>query len=321
MGILLEPLQKKRRREAIDAHRSQAHAVAPRDRGRVGHLLTEGPHAARAIDLHRAEFTGRLSGHRQAADGHVGAAFLVRVDQRLVVHLVDVVAGEHDHQPGSRHLEGVDVLVDGIGRAEIPILVHPLLRRQHVEKLAKIPTEEPVPANVDVAIEADGLVLREQKHAAQPTIEAVRQREVDDAIAAAERHGGLGSIACQRFKPGALATGKHHRDDIADPFLVHVLGTHEKLLSRRPPPCGGQRGSTTASKTIRGTPHWRRCRHCSRPLEGVFFRGEAIWHRSGPVFTIPASFPAVAVVRIRQRPRCPPGINCHGQPVKGPLPP
>ena len=65
---------------------------------------------------------------RQRGDGQVGVGFLVALDQLGVVHLVDVVAGEDHHVLGPLFLDRVDVLVDGVGGALIPVLVDALLR-------------------------------------------------------------------------------------------------------------------------------------------------------------------------------------------------
>ena len=49
------------------------------------------------VDVHHAE-AGRLHArHLEAADGDVGAGVDVLPQHQLVVHLVDVVAGEDDH--------------------------------------------------------------------------------------------------------------------------------------------------------------------------------------------------------------------------------
>src|SRR5438067_4097630 len=52
-------------------------------------------------------------------------------------------------------LDGVDVLVDGVGGALIPVLVNALLGRQHVHVLAQLGAEE-APAGTEVAVEATG---------------------------------------------------------------------------------------------------------------------------------------------------------------------
>ncbi len=75
-----------------------------------------------------------------------------------VVHLVDVVAGEDHDVFRPLFLDGVDVLVDGVGGALIPVLVDALLRRHDVDELAQLAATT-IPAEVDVPVEAHRLVL------------------------------------------------------------------------------------------------------------------------------------------------------------------
>ena len=80
---------------------------------------------------------------RRAADRQVGIVVPVKIDQAQVVHLVDVVAGQNDHILGPLFFERVDVLIDGVGRALVPVLVDPLLRRHHIDKLAQLAAQKP----------------------------------------------------------------------------------------------------------------------------------------------------------------------------------
>ena len=67
---------------------------------RILRLLDEGDDAVLLVDMHHAE-AGRLHArHFEAADGHVGAGVDVLLQHQLVVHLVDVVAGQDDHVSG-----------------------------------------------------------------------------------------------------------------------------------------------------------------------------------------------------------------------------
>ena len=153
-------------------------------------------------------------GDGQAGDGQVGAAVAVEVDHGGVVHLVDVVAGEDQGVAGAGLLDRVDVLVDGVGRPLVPVLGDPLLRRDDLDVLVELAAEEP-PALVDVAVQADGLVLGQDEDLAEVAVDAVGEGEVDDAVDAAERDGGLGSIAGQGFEPGPSTAGQHDRQDIS----------------------------------------------------------------------------------------------------------
>jgi hypothetical protein len=46
-------------------------------------------------------------------------------------------------------LDGPEVLVDGIGRPEIPVLADPLLRRKNLDEFAEL-LRENLPAHADV---------------------------------------------------------------------------------------------------------------------------------------------------------------------------
>ena len=232
VGVEPELLEEEVGREAVDAHRGQRLAGIGRIRRRVGHLLAEAAHAARAVHGHRAKLGGLDAGDRQRGHGHVGAALLVGGDQCLVVHLVDVVAGEHDHEPRGRLFQRIDVLVDRVGGAQIPVLVDPLLRGQHVEKLADVAAEEPVPTEVQVAVEAAALVLREQQQPLEAAVETVGEREVDDPVTASEWHGRLGAVAGQRIEPNATASSKHHGHHIPQPAGIDIVRPHQLIPPR-----------------------------------------------------------------------------------------
>ncbi len=121
------------------------------------------------VDLDDAELAGRrLHADRQRADRQIGAAFDVPLDQLGVVHLVDVVAGEDHDVLRPLFLDGVDVLVDGVGGALIPVLVDALLRRDDLDELAQFAAEIGLPAEVDVPVEAHRLVLGEDESSFAP---------------------------------------------------------------------------------------------------------------------------------------------------------
>ena len=88
------------------------------------------------VDMHDAEAGRLLERSLEAADRDVGARFDVLQQHLLVVHLVDVVAGEQHDELRRIALDDVDVLIDRVGRAEIPHgLGDALPRGQDVETL------------------------------------------------------------------------------------------------------------------------------------------------------------------------------------------
>jgi hypothetical protein len=107
-------------------------------------------------------------------------------------------------------MQDIEVLVDRIGRAAVPTLVDALLGRHHVDVFAQARLEE-APAALDVADQALGLVLRQHADAAQAGVDAVAEREVDDARLSGERHGRLGAPVGELLQPGAAPAGQHQR--------------------------------------------------------------------------------------------------------------
>ena len=68
--------------------------------------------------------------------------------------------------PGLGLLQGVDVLVDGVGRALVPVFVNPLLGRNDIEEFTEFVTEKAAPTQIDVAFETSRLVLSEDEQLA-----------------------------------------------------------------------------------------------------------------------------------------------------------
>ena len=71
------------------------------------------------------------------------------------------------------------------------------------------------PALADVAVEAQRFVLRENEHTPQVAVDAIGERDVDDAINAAEGNGGLGAVSRQRPEPLALPACQENTDGVA----------------------------------------------------------------------------------------------------------
>ena len=161
------------------------------------------------VHVHDAK-TGRVHARDlEAPDRHVGVLLHVLLEHQLVVHLVDVVAGQHDHELGMIGLDDVDVLEHGVGGPFIPLrLAHALAGRQDVEAFVALGAQE-VPAALQVTDEAVRLVLRRHADAADAGVDRVRQREVDDARLATEVDGRLRPTVGQLVQPGAAPPGQH----------------------------------------------------------------------------------------------------------------
>ena len=135
------------------------------------------------------------------------------LEHAIVIHLVDVVAGEDEHVFGLLGADGIDVLIDRVGRPHVPVLADPLHGRQDFDELADFIAEN-VPAFADLTIERERLVLGENKDAAQTGVDAVGKRNVDDAVDATEGDSGLGAVAGERIEALAGASGKQDSESI-----------------------------------------------------------------------------------------------------------
>src|SRR5262249_41078818 len=110
-------------------------------------------------------------------------------------------------------LDAVNVLINGVGRAFVPVFVNALLGRQDFDVFVELAAEE-APAGRDVAIEAASLVLGQYQDTAQTAVDAVGEGEVDDAVQPAEGDGRLGAVAGERLQAGAFAAREDQRQDL-----------------------------------------------------------------------------------------------------------
>ena len=113
------------------------------------------------------------------------------LQHQRVVHLVDVVAGKDQDALGLLCSDRVDVLEDSVRRALVPALGHALHRRQDLDEFTEFSGDHRAPALADVTVEAKRLVLREDVDRTEVGVDAIRQRDVDDAVLPRERNSGF----------------------------------------------------------------------------------------------------------------------------------
>ena len=63
-------------------------------------------------------------------------------------------------------------------------------------------------------LERRALVLREHLDAREPRVDEVREDDVDDAVAPAEGHRGLGAVERERVEALALPAGEDHHENL-----------------------------------------------------------------------------------------------------------
>jgi hypothetical protein len=137
----------------------------------------------------------------------------VLVEHLRVVHFVDVIARENEDVFGALAADGIDVLIDGVGGALIPLLGDAHLRGQDFDVIAE--AGDGGPASADVTIAAKSFVLGEDKNFAEVGIDAVGKGDVDDAVESAEGNCGLGAVAGEGPKAFALASSEKDCNGIA----------------------------------------------------------------------------------------------------------
>ncbi len=184
-----------------------------RHRRRVLRLLEESGDALGVIHCDDAESLAVLDRHFNCGQRDFRAGVLMEADHLLIIHLVDVVAPEHDDVLRVLAEHRIQVLVNRVGGPLIPVLADPLLRRQQLDELAEL-LRDHGPALPDVAAERQRLVLGRDEDVAQSRVDAIAQDEVDDAVWPAEIHRRLGAIPRERGESLASPSCQHNYEDV-----------------------------------------------------------------------------------------------------------
>jgi hypothetical protein len=200
--------------------------------GWVGGLLNEGSDRAVLVCRHHPETGCFFARHYQTADCHVRTRIDVLLQHQFVVHLVDVIARKDHHVFGRVGLDDVDVLIDRIGSAFIPLQLGNTLRGgEDIEAFVAFGPQE-VPRPVHVADQRVRLVLRGDADAADAGIERVGQGEIDDPALAAEIDGGLGAHIGHFHQPAAAPPRQNIGHRVAGQRLF-ITSFHE-VFSQKP---------------------------------------------------------------------------------------
>ena len=188
--------------EDVNAHGGiDGVGIEGRAEGGGGRLLLEAEDLAVLAHFDNAEARDFIRRDGQRGQGDLGVGVLVVGQHAAVVHFVDVVAGEDDDVLGLLAADGVDVLVDGVRSAHVPVGAGALHGRHELKELAQFLGHNAGPAFADMAVERERLVLGEDVDAAQAGVDAVGESDVDDAVMAAKGHGGFGTVAGERKEP------------------------------------------------------------------------------------------------------------------------
>ena len=222
-GHLLGALGVEAEDSGVNSHRLESIASG---------LLRKINDAASLIDLHETEGSGALLVHGHGRDSDVSANLAVLADEILVIHAVEVVAGEDDVLIAVGLSEEPKVLAHSVRSTLEPVLVDgALLRGENLdEALAVEGADVAVVRLGQVAVEGSGVELGEAVHLVDVGVDAVGHGDVDEAVVRAKGDRGLSASLGQGVKASARTTAE---DD--GQHIVHVGGHISLILGG----CGG----------------------------------------------------------------------------------
>src|ERR1700723_3800424 len=123
--------------EKIDAHRGVHFVWMDTRTFGVGGFFLEADDAPVLVGFEHAETSGGFLGRNfEGGDGDVCAGFEMLRQHFLIIHFVDVIAGEDEDEVGLFRADGIDVLVNGVGGALIPVLRDAHLRSEDFDEIA-----------------------------------------------------------------------------------------------------------------------------------------------------------------------------------------
>ena len=228
-GVAIEFVNEIVAAKNVIAHRRKAHVVRPRHGWRVFHFFVEPDDAPFEVGFDDAEVACFVARHGNGRNGGSSTTRDVRVDHLANIHFVDVVAAEDAHDFRALVSDDVLALENGVGRAFEPRKACALLGRNGLDELIENGRQSPDAG--DVLFERRAFVLREDFDARKTRVDEIRQHDVDDAIAASKRHGGLRAVEGERIKALALATGENHYEHLVrietGPLSLHDLAEPE----------------------------------------------------------------------------------------------
>ena len=149
---------------------------------------------------------------RLRGDRDVGVAIDVRVDELGVVHAIELIAGEDQVVVGLVPGKVPRGLPDRVGRALEPVRV--VGRLFGGENLDEALVEDVHPVGLsDVPVERRRVELRQHEDPPDVGVQAVADRDVDQPVLAANRHGGFRALLRERKQPLALASAENDRQN------------------------------------------------------------------------------------------------------------
>src|SRR5882724_2707072 len=124
-----------------------------------------------------------------------------------------MVCAEDSHKPGSVSLNQVQVLINRVSGALVPILAHTHLSRNRRDKVISEKISGS-PALVQMLQQRLRFELGQNIDRKDTGVHEVGEDKIDNSIPASERHGGLRSVCRQGVETLAPAAGEDNSQDI-----------------------------------------------------------------------------------------------------------
>ncbi len=241
VGELFEQVQHRRGPE--DEHLVRHH-VARRLVGLVG---VAGDPAAGAVPVDLDDPVARrvLPVDLGGDHGEHRAGVLVGTDDVAIVEAVHRVGAHHHDELRAELADQLGVAPQAVGGALCPALPPGALVGRQDQQAAGGPVEIPGPAVGEMVVERGRLVLLGDPDVGDRAVQAVAQREVDEPVAAGERHGRFGALVGQGLESGALSTGEDEGEDVA------VRHARLPTRARAPITCARQPPSSMPGRLLR----------------------------------------------------------------------
>ena len=164
---LVEPRGKCVGAKGVDTHAGKA-------TGRALRLLLEAGDVISLIDVHHTHATRIVQAHLAHSNGDIGTTAAVGGNEALVVHLVDVIASEHEYGLSTARHNLAQILQHCVSRAAIPARrVPPADLRLQDSYATDRAIEIPGSATADMVVERARVVLRQDQHVTDSAVHAV----------------------------------------------------------------------------------------------------------------------------------------------------
>src|ERR1044072_388698 len=137
---------------------------------------------------------------------------MMAMEKLSIVHVIKMIAGENQQRVDAPISDVRQHLSHGVGSSLKPLRAFGrLLGRDDLDEAVR-ELREAIGLR-DVTVERGGVVLRQDERAQDVGVDAVRERDVDETILTAERHGGFRTLLGERKKSIAGAAAENYREE------------------------------------------------------------------------------------------------------------